>query len=241
MERPPDQRPRPAQDHDARRRRVHPPLAPARPAEPLPPHPPLRPLRRRGSSAQHRAPSPICSPASTPPRESERAEADNETETPPTARRRPGCGGRMIIIDPFEGARAPRNRHRQPGSESTSHDRRRASRRATSIALPSSRAPEPKSADLVTSEDPLRPLRQRQTRTGSRPKRRVFVAGPVTIARRRAAPRRRRSAGDVAIPGKAGGLGLEPLEAAEGVGRGPLNLEPPKAACQRQRFICSSL
>src|SRR6202007_971934 len=36
--------------------------------------------------------------ASTQPRESERAEADNETETPPTARRCPCCGGRMIII-----------------------------------------------------------------------------------------------------------------------------------------------
>ena len=43
--------------------------------------------------------------ASTQPRESERAEADNETETPPTARRCPCCGGRMIIIDTFEGPR----------------------------------------------------------------------------------------------------------------------------------------
>ena len=43
--------------------------------------------------------------AATQPRESERAEADNETETPPTARRCPCCGGRMIIIDTFEGAR----------------------------------------------------------------------------------------------------------------------------------------
>ena len=43
--------------------------------------------------------------ASTQPRESERAEADNETETPPTDRRCPCCGGRMIIIDTFEGAR----------------------------------------------------------------------------------------------------------------------------------------
>ena len=43
--------------------------------------------------------------AATQPRESERAEADNETETPPTARRCPCCGGQMIIIDTFEGAR----------------------------------------------------------------------------------------------------------------------------------------
>ena len=137
--------------------------------------------------------------AATQPRESERAEADNETETPPTARRCPCCGGRMIIIDTFEGAR-PAQSPSPPGSESTPHDRRRASRLATSIAFPSSRAPEHKSADLVTSEDPLRPLRQRQTRTCSRPKRLVFVAGPVTTARRRAARRRMRSAGDLEIP-----------------------------------------
>ena len=51
----PGRRPRPAQDHDARRRRVHPPLSSPRAAERLPPHPPLRPVRRRGSSGQHRA------------------------------------------------------------------------------------------------------------------------------------------------------------------------------------------
>jgi hypothetical protein len=56
----PDQRPRPAQDHDARRRRVHPPLSPARAARRLPPHSPLRPVCRNGSSAQHRARSPIA-------------------------------------------------------------------------------------------------------------------------------------------------------------------------------------
>ena len=46
-----------------------------------------------------------CSPPPRSRAESERAEADNETETPPTARRCPCCGGRMIIIDTFEGAR----------------------------------------------------------------------------------------------------------------------------------------
>src|SRR5271165_6631958 len=60
MEGLPDQRPRPDQGHDARRRRVHPPLSPARPAERLPPHPPLRPHRRHGSSPQHRARPPIA-------------------------------------------------------------------------------------------------------------------------------------------------------------------------------------
>ncbi len=42
-------------------------------------------------------------------------------------------------------------------------------------------------------------------------------------------------------PAKPGALGCEPLKAVGGRWRGPLNLEPPKAACQRQRFICSSL
>src|SRR5271166_1073420 len=60
MEGLPDQRPRPAQNHDARRGRVHPPLPPARAAERLPPHPPLRPVRQRRSSLQHRARPPIA-------------------------------------------------------------------------------------------------------------------------------------------------------------------------------------
>ena len=47
MERLSDQGRRPAQDHDARRRRVHPPVPHARAAERLPPHPPLRPVRQR--------------------------------------------------------------------------------------------------------------------------------------------------------------------------------------------------
>ena len=55
MEGLPHQRPRPAQDHDARRRRVHPPLSPARAAERLSSHPPLRPVRQRRSRPQHRA------------------------------------------------------------------------------------------------------------------------------------------------------------------------------------------
>jgi len=43
--------------------------------------------------------------APTAPPESERAEADSETETPLPARRCPCCGGRMIIVETFEGAR----------------------------------------------------------------------------------------------------------------------------------------
>ena len=43
--------------------------------------------------------------ASTPPPESERADADNEMETLPTARQCPYCGGRIIIVETFEGVR----------------------------------------------------------------------------------------------------------------------------------------
>jgi hypothetical protein len=60
----PHQGPRPAQDDDARCRRLHPPLSPARAAERLPPHPPLRSVRRNGSVAQHRARPPTTSSAS---------------------------------------------------------------------------------------------------------------------------------------------------------------------------------
>ena len=41
--------------------------------------------------------------ASTP--ESAQTEADDETETPSPARRCPCCGGRMIVIETFEGVR----------------------------------------------------------------------------------------------------------------------------------------
>jgi hypothetical protein len=41
--------------------------------------------------------------------QSAHAEADSETETPSSARRCPCCGGRMIIVETFEGARATRS------------------------------------------------------------------------------------------------------------------------------------
>jgi hypothetical protein len=40
---------------------------------------------------------------------SERAKADSETETPSSARRCPCCGGRMFIVETFEGARPARS------------------------------------------------------------------------------------------------------------------------------------
>src|SRR5271157_2540005 len=60
MEGLPDQRPRPAQNHDARRRRVLPPLSPARAALRFPSHPPLRPVRQRRSRTKHRARPPMA-------------------------------------------------------------------------------------------------------------------------------------------------------------------------------------
>jgi Putative transposase/SMP-30/Gluconolactonase/LRE-like region len=91
--------------HDARRRRVHPPLSPARAAERLPPHPPLRPVRQRRSGAQHRA----------RPRSARRAQ-DLARQRACRGRQRdrntfvcapmPCCGGRMTIVETFEGPRA---------------------------------------------------------------------------------------------------------------------------------------
>jgi hypothetical protein len=65
----PDQKRRPAQDHDARGPRVHPPLSPARVAERIPPHPTLRPVGRRGSHSEHRARAAIARPVQGPDRQ----------------------------------------------------------------------------------------------------------------------------------------------------------------------------
>jgi Putative transposase len=47
--------------------------------------------------------------APKPPPERPHAEADSDTETPSPAQRCPCCGGRMIIIETFEGARPARS------------------------------------------------------------------------------------------------------------------------------------
>jgi hypothetical protein len=54
MEGLPRQRPRPRQDHDARRRRVHPALPRPCLANRLPPHPPLRPVRQPQACRERR-------------------------------------------------------------------------------------------------------------------------------------------------------------------------------------------
>ncbi len=54
-----------------------------------------------------RARQALAAPNISPP--SARAGADSETETSSPARRCPCCGGRMIIIETFEGARPARS------------------------------------------------------------------------------------------------------------------------------------
>ena len=88
------------------------------------------------------------------PAEADRETEDRDTERPSPARRCPCCGGRMIIVETFQGPR-PRPRHRRPGSGSTPHDGRRASRRPTPFLLASNRAPEQESAVLTTPADLL--------------------------------------------------------------------------------------
>src|SRR5271166_6931226 len=100
-----DPRPRPAQDHDARRRRVHPSLSPARAAQRLPR------IRHYGLFAGtvrarniERARQALAAPQVTPAQADCGAE-DCGAKAPSPARRCPCCGGRMIIVETFESAR----------------------------------------------------------------------------------------------------------------------------------------
>jgi hypothetical protein len=54
-----------------------------------------------------RARQALAAPKVSP--ESAHTEADSQTETPSSARRCPCCGGRMIIIETFEGVRPPQS------------------------------------------------------------------------------------------------------------------------------------
>jgi len=84
-----------------------------------------------------------------------RAEADSEAENILPTRRCPCCGGRMIVVETFEGP----------------------SRLATPFAFVSTHAPE-QEADVPTrSPMLLRPPRLRQTRVSSRPNT-LAVVGP---------------------------------------------------------------
>ena len=105
MEGLPDQRPRPAQDHDPRRRRVHPPLPPARAAQRLPPprHYGLFAGTVRARNIE-RVRQLLAAPKASP----ERSRADRD-ETSSPSRPCACCGGRMIIVETFEGTRPERS------------------------------------------------------------------------------------------------------------------------------------
>ena len=107
---------------------------------------------------------------------------DRDTEGPSPGHRCPCCGGRMIIVG------APRARHRRPGSGSTPHDNRRASRHAAPFLLASSRAPEQERDVLTTSANSLQPLRSRQALASSRSKKLAVFAPTDNTGRLRPPP-----------------------------------------------------
>jgi hypothetical protein len=72
--------------------------------------------------------------------------------------------------------RALRARHRRPGSGSTPHDNRCASRRATPIVFVSNHASEQERDILTTSADSLQPPRPQPPLASSPPKKRVVFA-----------------------------------------------------------------
>ncbi len=123
------------------------------------------------------------------------AEVDSETETPSTARKCPCCGGRMIIVERFAGAR-----HRRPRSGSTPHDRRRASRLATPFPLASSRAPQQEGDVPTTPADPLQAPPSCQALVRSQSNKLVVFAPPPNNARDPPPKRRKRSVRDPKIP-----------------------------------------
>ena len=105
--------------HDARRRRVHPPLPAPRPAEGLPPHPPLRPARQRRPAGPTSRASGTCSPSRRP--------ANPPEPAPPPDRLTPCrcCGGRMRVIELFGHFRQPRVRRPPRSNRDESHVTRR--------------------------------------------------------------------------------------------------------------------
>ena len=99
-----DRRPRPAQDHDARRRTSSSAAFSStccRAASTASDITACSPAAAR--ARQHRARPPIARRGADAPQRS-RAEADSEAEDVSPARRCPCCGGRMIIVETFEGA-----------------------------------------------------------------------------------------------------------------------------------------
>jgi hypothetical protein len=95
---------------DARAGRVHPALPAPRPAQGLPPHPPLRFARQRPCKiniARARELIAMLVPVTDPPVEHDEPDltASGDADHRPPC---PCCGGRMIIVETFEPASAPR-------------------------------------------------------------------------------------------------------------------------------------
>ena len=97
-------------------------------------------------------------------------------------------------------ARAPRARHHRPGSGSTPHDRRRASRYATTFRLASSRAPEQEGDVHPTSADFLQAPRPHPPPSSSPSKKHVVFIPADNTSRLRPRPPHRRSIRDLQIP-----------------------------------------
>ena len=150
-----DQRPRPAQDPDARDRRVHPPLSAARPAHRLPPHPPLRPVCRNGSRPQHRARPPIArrarSPAGTLARRARQR-----------SRRSFGCAPMPVLRRPDDHRRDVRRRTPRALAIADPHQDRH-----LMIVIAVLPASQPRSASLPAAPRSRRALSSQRRRTPS--------------------------------------------------------------------------
>ena len=140
-----------------------------------------------------------CSPRPRP-----RPRAPRPAPTATLSRLRPSSDARVAAagwsLSRRSKGRAPRDRRLQAGSGSTPHDRRRASRVATSIAFTSSRAPEQDGDVLAKSEDPLHALLSSSSIPSARSNKRDVVLPIDTIFGLPLQGRRRRSVRDPQIP-----------------------------------------
>src|SRR5208337_142566 len=131
--------------------------------------------------------------------ERSRAEPDSAAETASPVRRCPCCGGRMIIVETFEGVRPARSPS-PTRSGSTPHDRRRASRRATPFLLASNRALEQEGDVLTRSALLLQAPRPHPPLASSPAKISVVFATTQNNARHRPPKPHQRSVRDPKIP-----------------------------------------
>ncbi len=140
----------------------------------------------------------LAAPEASPERS--RAEADSEAETASPARRCPCCGGRMIIVETFEGRAPCALPIADPDQDRHLMTDRRASRLATPLSLASSRAPEQERDVLTTSADPLQPPRPSPPHVSAPAKKPVVSLPTITPAAFQPPPPHRRSVRDPQIP-----------------------------------------